>query len=169
MNTEHSAIKENTNDDVNGNLDLPVIHINHAVAANLDQMENNYNSTDETVKTQNAAANSNLNPQRCFSIGAESTENDVVSMTKILSIKRKMKQNISSASMGVVNVLRYKVLIAFIMCCIIGCYLTPIILYYVYETRDNAEIDPESNATIANTSNAKVCCLHKQAVRTLAY
>ena len=81
---------------------------------------------------------------------------DVASTTKSHSVTKRMKPNISSTSIGVINTLRYKVLIGFVMCCITGCCLIPVIMYSAYQTIDNDGTD----AGCSNNASTKVCCMH---------
>ena len=78
---------------------------------------------------------------------------DVASTSKSHSVKKRMKYNISSTSIGVINTLRYKVLIGFVMCCITGCCLIPIITYSVYQIIDNDGTDAERS----KNPSTKVC------------
>lgn len=120
-------------------------------------MENTNNISEFSIKviSVNKMAKGNLNRQRCISIN-ENTENDISSIPKRLSMKKKMKHNISSTSISVINTVRYKVSIVFVVCCIIGCCLVPIILYNVSQTRDNGTSDPGYSHE-KNVSIAKVC------------
>ena len=99
-------------------------------------MEDGSNISDTIVNADN----------RSFSQD-ENTESDVPS----LSIKKKTQRNLNY------NALCSKVLVIFGVCFIIGCYLIPIILYYVDQSRGNPEVDPEFPSE-KNASAAKVCC-----------
>ena len=77
----------------------------------------------------------------------ENTKNSVPS-----SASKKKKQGRLNG-----NALCSKVLVIFGVCCITGCFLIPVIFYYVNKAQNIGEIDPEfSNEK--NTSAAKVCC-----------
>lgn len=82
---------------------------------------------------------------------------DATSTSKSHSVTRRMKHNISSASIGVINTLRYKVLIISVMCCIIACCLIPVIMYTVYSTLIDSD---GTDAGCLNNANTNVCCMH---------
>ena len=81
---------------------------------------------------------------------------DVASTSKSRSVTKGLKHNISSTSVGVIDTRRYKVLIGFVMCCITGCCLIPIIMYSVYQTIDNDGTD----AGCSKNPSTKVCFMH---------
>ena len=103
------------------------------------------NKVDDTV-------NGNLNPQT-YILQNKIPEDDIVSAPKRFQMETKVTQSVSSASIGVVNVLFYKILVVFAMCCTSGCLLLPIILYYAMQTRTSIEMDAEyshgKNATVS--------------------
>ena len=100
-------------------------------------------SHDKTINATNIPKE-NLNDQGNISQG-----NDVSSLPR--------KKKIQNSGCLNCNALCSKMLVIFGMCCVIGCYLTPIIFYFYYatQTRGNAETDPEFSLE-KNTSVAKV-------------
>ena len=84
----------------------------------------------------------------------ESTENDIVSIP-VKSTKRNKAKNLTSDIKC--NTLCCKISLSFLMCCIIGCRLISVVLYYVNKTQGDALTDPEYSAK-KNISNAKVSC-----------
>ena len=89
----------------------------------------------------------NLNHQRCIS-----QDGSVKSDTHK---GKKMRHNISSGYLKA-NTLFCKMLVVFGICFIIGCYLIPVIVYYVGRSMDRGETDPEFSFE-KNVSTAKVC------------
>ena len=165
MNIETLTIEDGIEDDVNNNLGVPVVHTitrifvetsnGHSITTN--QMENGSSISDssalhDTIINADNTTKDNLNHQRYISQD-EGIENNVTSMP----IRKKIQRNISSGSLNSRNALCCKVLVIFGVCCIIGCYLIPITLYYVGQTRDNPETAPEFSHE-KNSSTAKVCC-----------
>ena len=164
-----------TEDGVNNNdLKIPVVYssanvsfessggdsIDHTIITNLDQVKNSNNvnisesSVVKAIKADNSA-NGNLNHQRCGSQN-ESAGNDVTSLPKkMLKIKR---STISASSIIKHKVLCCKLFSIFAMCCIIGIFSIPIIVYYVNQIRDTTEVDSDSEySREINISNAEVC------------
>ena len=157
------TFKESAEDGVHNTLDIPIVHAttkiyvpensadtatNYNIITNLDQMENSSNISglnDETIEAGNTAKG-NLDHQR-----HESTKYDITSIPKILS------KEISSVNLGksYLNSLRCKLSIMFGICCIIGCYIMPIILFYASRTSNNPEMHYEY-LNRKNTSSSKV-------------
>ena len=145
------------------NLDIPTVNsgIDSSLAAstnsnsNLNLKENILQSVidDETSKTDDNI-NGNLNHQTCISQNTL-RENDIALVRTKILVKNKT-QIISSASIGVVNVLYYKILAIITMCCINGFLLLPIILYYTLPSGNDNAMDTEYLHG-KNTSHAKVC------------
>ena len=121
----------------------------HIMTTNPNQMENGDSSAmhDTIINVDNA----NTAYERCISQN-EGIENNVVLMPE----RKKIQRNISSGYLNG-NALCCKVSVIFGVCCIIGFYLMPIILYYVGQIRGNPKTDPEFSHE-KNTSTAKVCC-----------
>ena len=73
---------------------------------------------------------------------SENRENNVTSVPKMLTKREKLKHSVSIDYNG--NGLYCKMSIVFAICCVIGCCLIPIILYYASQAtdRDNAVTDP---------------------------
>ena len=123
-----------TKDDVNT---TPVVS---PIAENPNtKMENN--STSDFLALQDNRINSNtaqdnFNHQK-YTSQVEITETNVASMPNSI------RQKIRLTSIGIINTLRYKIVLVFAACCIIGCCLMPIILYYVSQTVNNDTTDYE--------------------------
>ena len=100
--------------------------------------DNIFDCSVEAINVDNTT-NSNLSHQRCFS-ESMSQENSA-STPKSHSVKKRMRKNISSVSIGIINTLRYKVLVIVMVCCIINCCLIPIIVYNMYQVGDGDETD----------------------------
>ena len=107
-------------------------------------MENGSNISDLT--SADSTAKDNLNRQR-FTSKDESIQNDVPLMPK--------RSSICSGS-STYKVLCCKVSVTFGVFFIIGCYLVPIVLYFMNSNGSNVETDLESSSE-TNTSAAKVC------------
>ena len=122
-------------------------------------MENGSNIPDSSVSCDNIinadnAAEENLNHQRC----TFESQNEYID-SSLQSTKKKIQRGAHSGSFNG-KVLCSKMILIIVVCCIIGCYLIPIIFYYVSmsQTATNAETDPGFSHEI-NTSAAKVCCI----------
>ena len=152
-------------DGINNNLlSIPVVHSFVNVSFESPGSNSNGHTLIDEVKTSKESpvlkdrakraddtANSNLSHQRCIS-RSSSTDNDVTSLPK----KVLKHSTISTSSMINQKAMCCKIFIIFAICCIIGIFLIPIIVYYVNQTRDNTEVDTEYSREI-NTSNAEVC------------
>ena len=131
-----------TEDDANVISEIPVVHsiskINPAESLNrkLDNSNEFSAVKDEGINAPNTTQDYLNHP-----IYISTTENNSVSMPP-----RRQKSNISLTSLSTndVGTTRYKVLLVFAVCCIIGCCLLPTIFYYVSRTKSRvATIDPE--------------------------
>ena len=124
---------ESSEDDVNS---TPVVS---PIAENSNtKMENNNNSDYLALqdnRINDNTAQDNLNHQ-AYTSQAKITETNVASLSN--SIKQIRLTNI-----GIVNTQHYKMALVFAACCIIGCCLMPIILYYVSQTVNNDTTDYE--------------------------
>ena len=118
------------------------------------EMKKTDHISDCSVKAINPdnSINGKLSHQRSVTMNPE----DAASTPTSHSVAKRMKNNISSASIGVINTLRYKVSVIFVVCCIIGCCLIPIIVYSVYQTTDIDGTDTEC----LNNSSTKVRHVH---------
>ena len=103
-----------------------------------ENTDNIFDCSFEAINVDNTT-NSNLSYQRCLS-ESMSPENSA-STPKSHSVKKRMRKNISSVSIGIINTLRYKVLVVVMVCCIINCCLIPIIVYNIYQVGDGDETD----------------------------
>ena len=101
--------------------------------------------------TSNIPESSFNNHKRCISQD-ESTGNDIV-------MKSTERNKTSTSTLGVINrnALCCKISLVFLMCCITGCLLISVVLFYVNQAEGNALTGPEYSAE-KSTSNAKVCC-----------
>ena len=99
----------------------------------------------------------------------ESRENSVISVPKVITKRQKLKYS-ATIDYRNGNGLCCKMSIVFAICCIIGCWLIPVILYYVSQAtdRDNAETDPGYSHE-KNISSAKVCGKSLITRNTFAY
>ena len=145
------TVKEGIEDDISDNPGIPVVHLisvecsnGHSITTNLNQTENGSNTPNSSVLNDKMIyAGDNLSYQKCISQD-KSIENNLTLMPK----RKKIQSGYALCS---------KVLVIFAVCCIIGCYLIPVILYYVSQTGGSTETDPEFSHE-KNTSTAKVCC-----------
>lgn len=121
--------------------------------SNLDLKENILESAvtdDETSQPVNIVNGNNHQtsiPQSKFHI---------VLTSRKFSVEKTVPRSVSSASIGVVNVLYYKILTIITMCCSSGFLLLLIILYYAMQTGIDIPIDTEYSQG-KNTSNVIVC------------
>ena len=99
---------------------------------------------------------SSLDYQRCISQD-ESRESSVTSEPKMITKKEKLKHS-ASIEYQYSNRLCCKMSIFFAICCIIGCWLIPVIFYYASQAtnRDYTVTDPGYSHE-KNISRAKVC------------
>ena len=125
----------------------------HIMTTNPNQMENGGKILDSSAMHDTIinVDNTDTAYERCISQN-EGIENNVV----LMSERKKIQRNTSSGYLSG-NALCCKVSVIFGVCCIIGIYLIPIILYYVGQIRGNPETNPEFSHE-KNTSIAKVCC-----------
>ena len=128
--------------------------LDNAIMINCNHMESNNEISvvkEKSIKAVNITED-NISEQICISPD-ENVENDVASLPKC---SKKMKHNISSTNMGAYSVLCCKVSMAFGACFIIGCFLLPLIFYYVNQTGGNSKLDPYHSYR-QNISSIKVC------------
>ena len=143
------------------NLDIPIVNsdIDSSLVtssnsdSNLDLKDNILESvTDDETSKADDTLNGNLNHQTCISQN-EFPENDIAVVPIKFSVKNRVTQSVSSTSIGVINVLYYRILAIVTMCCISGFLLLPIILYYAMQTGNNIGIDTE----YSHGNNVIVC------------
>ena len=130
-------------DDANVISEIPVMHSTSKInsAENLNRKLDNSNDftamKDERINLHNTTQDY-LNHHAYIS----NPEKDGASKPQIF-LKRQ-KSNTSLASTNSIGTLRYKVLLVFAICCIIGCCLMPTIFYYVSQAKSRvATADPE--------------------------
>ena len=167
-NIEDLTSKESTEDSVYNNSEISVVHTtakinvpdscastssSHTIITNIENGNNVSELKDETIEVDSNAKD-NLDHQRCISQD-KGTKHIATSMP---INKRIVKPYISSASIHIsyLNTLCCKFHIVLGLCCLVGCCLISIILYYVIQTSNNPEIDYEYSSE-RNTSSAKVC------------
>ena len=113
---------------------------------------------DFALSSQNSdnTAKSSCNYQR-YIPQVKSREKDIASVPKLITKNEKQKHS-ASTNYRYCNGLCCNISIFFIMCCIIGCWLMPVISFYVSKAtaRDNAVTDP-GYPLEKNISGAKVC------------
>ena len=145
MTTDHKSLIDNK-DDINATSDTSFVH----PIAKVSFAENIDNISDCSLNEINAGdtTKGNLKHQRLN----ENTDENIASMPKRSSRAR-------STSIVVINTLRYKVSIVFVVFFTIGCCLIPIILYNISETGGNNVTDHGYSHEI-NISSAKVCYKH---------
>ena len=100
--------------------------------------DNIFDCSVEAINVDNTT-NGNLSHLRCLS-ESMSPENSA-STPKSHSVKKRMRKNVSSVSIGIISTPRYKVLVIVMVCCIITCCLIPFILYNIYQVGDGDETD----------------------------
>ena len=139
-----------TEDDVNTTSDTlvvcPIVKVTFAENSN----ENTNDISDHMVLQSNSINTDNTATQDEITEINASTAPERFSITHV----QKMKCNTNPARVGVNNA-RYKVALVFTMCCVIGCCLMPVILYYVNQTVDNAETGSEYSH--GKNVSTKVC------------
>ena len=131
-----------TKDDANVISEVPIMHSISKItpAESLHRKLDNSNDSspvkDERINAHNTTQD--LNHHAYIS----NPENDGASMPQ--NFPKRLNSNISLGSTNGVGTLRYKVLLVFAVCCIIGCCLMPTIFYYVSQTKSRvAATDPE--------------------------
>ena len=126
----------------------------HIMIDDPNQMKNISILKDEAIKAGNIEDH-----QRCNSLD-ENTENYVISLPKHFTKRKKMKRSISSRSRGgtTCDTPCSKMLLIFGVCCIIGCFLIPFVVYNVIQTRGRSETEADYSHD-KNKSSAKVCML----------
>ena len=139
-----------TEDDVNTTSDTLVVCPIAKVTFAENLNENNNDISDHMVLQSNSINTDNTATQDEITEINASTVPERFSITHV----QKMKRNTNPARMGV-NKAHYKVALVFGMCCVIGCCLMPIILYYVNQTADNAEMGSEYSH--GKNVSVKVC------------
>ena len=150
---------------VNGYESLPVVECDINTTSNISTVHQNPDVV--LVESSNGKINgialgskdrtkSSLDYQRCIPQN-ESRENGVTSVPKMSTKRQKLKHS-ASIDYRYGNGLCCKMSIVFAICCIIVCWLIPVILYYVSQAtdRDNAMADPGYSHE-KNISSAKVC------------
>ena len=155
-------VESGIEDGVNDNAGVSVRHTitqifvessnDHSITTKPNRMEDDsgISALDDMIINANKTTEDNLNHQGCISQD-EGMENIVTLMPK----RKKIHHNTNSGCLYG-NDMCCKVSVIFGVCCIIGCYLIPITLYYVGQARG----DPETGLEFSqekNTSAAKVC------------
>ena len=108
----------------------------------------NGNSISESLVLKDEADNGNLNHSRCI-LQSSTPDGDVTSLPKMVLNKRRTSSIMKHKTRCC------KIFVIFAICCIIGIFSIPIIVYFVNQTSNNAEVDTEYSHEI-NTSNAEV-------------
>lgn len=108
------------------------------MVTNLDLKEDITTKKPDSIAKENLTCNSSQDER-----GPEH------SVVKGSSVKRKMSRNISTTSVVVINALYYKVSIILAMCCITGCYLMPVVLYYITQQSEGG-VGEDSHGKAAN-------------------
>ena len=137
---------------VNADIDTSLVASSNS-NSNLDLKENISESVviDDETSQPDDIVNGN-NHQTYIS----QNEFHIVLTSRKFSLEKKVTKSVSSASIGVVNVLYYKILAIITMCCFSGFLLLPIILYYATQAGTDIAIDTEYSHG-KNTSNVIVC------------
>lgn len=89
-----------------------------------------------------------------FITSPDASTEDIVTPTPTILSREKMKQR-GSLENNYNHQLCCKMSIFFAACCLIVCYLTPVILYYVSQIGNDHELDPKHSSG-DNTSNRNV-------------
>ena len=142
MSIDHKSLIDNK-DDINATSDISFVY----PIAKVSFAENTINISDCSLDEINGDDTTKGNLKRQRSSG--NTDESIASMPS----------RTRSTSIVVINTLRYKVLIVFLVLCIIGSFLIPIILYSISGTGSNNVTDHEYSHEI-NISSAKVCYKH---------
>ena len=132
-----------TEDDPNVISDIPVMHSTSKInsAESLNRKLDNCNDF-SAVKDEGINAHNTTQDHLKHHVYFSNLEKDGTSKPQIFP--KREKSNISLVSTNSIGTLRYKVLLIFTICCIIGCCLMPIILYYVGQAKSHVVTgDPE--------------------------
>ena len=155
LNIEIPVIMRNSEDDNNHettNISFTVNHTsdpgNHVIIAKSGQIENNISDSsplkDKTNKTGNVIEH-NLNHEKWNS--QDENAQNVTSTPESHSKRKKMDSSGTTHSAW-----RFKLLLIFAACCIIGCYLIP---FAVYATQFRSSTSDDFSS-VKNTSSANV-------------
>ena len=125
--------------DINTTSDFPNVHQH----ANVVLADSSNGKMDDNIAFVSQNKTNPFNTAKSSHIlQSGNRENNVTSVPKMLTKREKLKHSVSMGYNG--NGLCCKMSIIFAICCIIGCCLIPIILYYASQAtdRDNAVTDP---------------------------
>ena len=154
VNIENLTIKE-TMEDGNTIPNIPVVGRNEADGESsnshirITKLGNDDNISEFSVKVTEADSIDNSH-EMCISQNRNAENNDTFMPNNLL--KRKNKQRVA-----IHNALCCKLSTAFAMFSVIGCFLMPIMLYYVNRTYADTEISEDPEYSFNKNASAKVC------------